>query len=1096
MRALYLSILVTCLLFIIGCNSDSNTASDVSKTANDTNIAQLFSSIPVTQSNVDFNNKVVENADLNYFVYTYLYNGGGVGIADINNDGLSDIYFTSTQGQDKLYLNKGNFTFEDISTSSGINKFGGCKTGVTFTDINYDGYMDIYVCRAGWSDNPQDRTNLLFINRKDNTFLEASKIYGLADGSYSIQSSFFDYDKDGDLDMYLSNHPKVFRQSLEAVMAKLKNPTLANSDKFYKNNGNGTFTEVGKETGIFNHGWGLGIATVDFNNDGWTDVYVSNDFQPHDYYYVNNGNGTFTESLKEYFPHCSYFAMGVDAVDIDNDKNLDVFVGEMMSEDNTRQKTNMAPMDMDRFNTIVNSGQHYQYMRNSFHRNNGNGYFSDIAEYAGISQTDWSWSSLFGDYDNDGDNDLLIVNGWLKDTQDKDFSAAANKAARENNDKLSYEKTASFLKSTPLENYAYRYDGDYKFQKVSKEWGFDHTGYSNGMAYGDLDNDGDLDIVVNNMNEAASIYSNNASSDYIRLKLDGPPRNKYGMNSKITLHTSKGDQYKEFVVTRGFESSCEPIVHFGLKAGSTISSIDIEWYDGKMQTLENVKANQILIVNYNEASIRLETNETTPLFSSFDKNPISHSHKEKYYNDYDLQVLMPHQLSQLGPSLAVGDVDDNGFDDVYIGGAAGQSGALYLQSSDKKFSKASTNTWSQDAKHEDVEALFFDADGDEDLDLYVVSGSYEFRTGSEILQDRLYINSKGNFKKSTNALPKIVSSGGALAAADYDNDGDQDLFVGGRLLSGQYPYAPESYFLINDNGQFKNMTSAELSKVGMVTDAVWSDYDKDGDSDLIVVGEWMDIHFFDNVNGKLESNSSLINNEQVGWWNCIKAQDLDGDGDDDYVLGNLGDNYKYKASTEQPFEIFGGDLDQNGSRDIVVGYYSEGTLFPVRGLQCSSEQMPSLKKKFGTYESFGNADVFKVYGAALDDALHYKANTFKSIILWNEGGSMKTQELPPLAQMAPIQDIIIHDFDKDSDLDLLVAGNWYVSEVETPRADAGTGLLLTNDGNNQFKAESVTESGFFANKDVRNMALIKSESGSPLILVANNNDKVQMFETN
>jgi len=702
-RGIPLVLFVLFMLILSGCSPDAT--SNSSSKNNGSNIIagkQLFSSIPTSQSKVDFNNKVIENGDLNYFVYTYLYNGGGVGIADINNDGLSDLYFTSTQGQDKLYLNKGNFTFEDISTAAGIDKYDGCKTGVTFTDINYDGWMDIYVCRAGWSDNPKDRTNLLFINKKDNTFLEASKIYGLADGSYSIQSSFFDYDKDGDLDMYLSNHPKVFRQPLETVLDKIQNPTLPNSDKFYKNNGNGTFTEVGKEVGIFNHGWGLGIATVDFNNDGWTDVYISNDFQPHDFYYVNNGDGTFTESLKEYFPHCSYFAMGVDAVDIDNDKNLDVFVGEMMSEDNKRQKTNMAPMDMDRFNLIVNSGQHYQYMRNSFHRNNGNGYFSDIAEYAGISQTDWSWSSLFGDYDNDGDNDLLIVNGWLKDTQDKDFSNAANKLARENNNKLSFEKTSSFLKSTPLENYAYRYEGNYKFKKVSKEWGFDHTGYSNGMAYGDLDNDGDLDIVVNNMNDEASIYSNNASSNYLRIKLAGPPRNKYGLNSKVTLHTTEGDQYKELQVTRGFESSCEPVVHFGLADGATVTSLDIEWYDGQQQTINNIKANQVLQVNYTDATAATKKTSSAPtLLTDLTASSINFEHREKYYNDYDLQVLLPHQLSQLGPSLATGDVDGNGYDDVYLGGSAGQSGALYLQSSDKKFSKSNSNIWSQDAKHED-----------------------------------------------------------------------------------------------------------------------------------------------------------------------------------------------------------------------------------------------------------------------------------------------------------------------------------------------------------------------------------------------------------
>ncbi len=1066
----------------------------------------LFRDISATESGLSFNNSIVETAQVNYYKYVYLYNGGGVGIGDINNDGLPDVYMTATQQTDKIFLNKGNLQFEDISVSAGINSYDGQKTGVTMVDINNDGWLDIYVCRAGWHSDSQLRRNLLFINQKNTQFKEMAASYGLDDIGHSTQASFFDYDNDGDLDMYLANHPGEFSQPLSGMTKKIQQPNASMSDKLYQNNGNNTFTDASLSAGINNYGYGLGIVTADFNNDGWTDVYVTNDFAPHDYFYLNNSDGTFTESIKEYFPHCSYFSMGVDMVDLNNDTHLDLLTVEMLAEDNVRQKTNMAPMDMGRFSYMVNNGMHYQFMRNSMHINNGNGYFSDIAYYSGIDKTDWSWGTLFGDYDNDGDNDLITVNGFLKDTQDKDFSKRSNALAKKNNNKLTFEQAHALLKSTPVENYAYEYEGNYKFKKSSDEWGFNFKGFSNGVAYGDLDRDGDLDVIVNNINANASLYENTKNSnDFIGFTFSGSPQNKSALQSKLTLYTSQGKQYKEFQVTRGFQSSCDHITHFGLAPNDQPQSLDIEWPDGKQQLVNNLKKGTYINLDYKNASKAIAKNKIAPkdkpLQDVSQSSGFQFTHKDIYHDDYKKEVLLPHLLSQMGPALCSADVDGNGLDDFYIGGAHQQTAALWLQKKAGTFIKSSNNTWATDAAYEDIDALFFDADGDGDKDLYVVSGSNEFED-KNMYQDRLYRNNgKGVFIKTQNTLPKLTASGGCVSNYDFDQDGDEDLFVGGRLVPGEYPLPATSYLLENQKGIFKDVTAQkapDLQTPGMIASSVWSDFDKDGLKDLIIVGEWTDILFYKNNNGQLEKVSSQMGlNKHVGWWNSIKATDLDGDGDDDYVLGNLGLNYKYKATDEKPFEVFSADMDNNGKRDIVVGYYSGEKLFPVRGLQCSSEQMPEITEKFPTYEAFGKADVFEVYGDALEDALHYQANDFSSIILWNNEGSFEAEQLPSLVQWAPVQDFIITDINQDQLPDIIAAGNWFVSEIETPRADSGTGVVMINKGKGKFEALSTVDSGLFANKDVRALSLLScGENNKPLLLIANNNSSLQAFQLN
>ncbi|MCH8905113.1 MAG: VCBS repeat-containing protein, partial [Bacteroidetes bacterium] len=784
---------------------------------------------------------------------------------------------------------------------------------------------------------------------------------------------------------------------------------------------------------------------------------------------------------------------------------------DMVAEDNYRQKTMMSSMNTELFWSYVDYGWHYQYMRNSFQINNGNGYFSEVGQLAGISNTDWSWAVLLADFDNDGLKDMFISNGYRRDGRNVDYRNKLAEMEKEQGGvfrESQIDELLAMIPSEKLTNYFYKNIGDLAFEKKSQDYGFVTPSFSNGAAYADFDNDGDLDLVVNNLTDPAFIYRNNAieelQNNYLRIELVGLSPNKHGIGASATLYVDGQIQYLEAYVSRGYQSCVESTLHFGLGDNTKVDELLIKWPDGTEQLLVNIGANRVIKVFQKDAVEPDNSNkiETTQLFADITtQTGVNYRHIENEFDDFLKETLLPHKMSQFGPKIASGDVNGDGYEDFYIGGAAGQTGALYINNGNSSFSHSTRQPFDSEKQCEDIGSLFFDADGDGDLDLYVVSGGNEFAVGSTDLQDRLYLNDgAGNFTRAENVLPEMFTSGSCVVANDYDNDGDLDLFVGGRLVPGRYTFAPRSYLLNNENGIFKDVTeevAIGLLRPGMVTSAVWTDFDGDNDQDLIVVGEWMPLSFYENKEGRFEDITFDLGMENTtGWWNKIVSSDFDNDGDDDYVIGNLGLNYKYKATENEPLHVYCHDFDNSGSLDIVLGYYNYGECFPVRGRECSSNQMPFIKDKFKNYDAFGKATLEDVYGDALQSALqHHEAKMFESIYIINEGNNkFKLLPLPIEAQVSMVFGIIIEDFNGDGNEDVLLAGNFYVSEVETGRADAGIGLYLKGNGKGNFTPVKVRESGFFADRDVRDLALIKNYDDSGYsILVANNNDKMQIF---
>lgn len=1097
---------------------------------------KLFSRLETDRTHIDFENTLTETHQNNIMKYEYFYNGGGVGVGDINNDGLPDLYFTGNQVENKLYLNKGNLAFEDITGKAGVAGRPNWKTGVCMADVNGDGWLDIYVCYSGKMEKEQ-RANQLFINNgvKEKggvpTFTERAKEYGLdGEGAFTTQVSFFDYDLDGDLDMFMVNHADMFFNPFfnTTRLRSKRHPFFSN--RLYRNN-EGHFEDVSEKAGIFGgaNNFSLNVSVGDINGDGYPDMYVTNDYEEQDFLYLNNKNGTFTEVAKKAFGHISRNTMGTDLADYNNDLMPDLISLDMLPEGNRRQKMLKGPDEFDRYQMMVDSGYHHQNMRNMLQLNRGitkEGIpvFSEIGQLAGISATDWSWSALLADYDNDGLKDLYITNGIMKDFTNQDFvkydvpdaRVKAQASGLDLSTPEAYEKNFPVselikqLSSEKVPNYIFRNKGNLTFQNTTEDWGLNDENISTGAAYADLDNDGDLDLITSNINEKATIYRNNAEkltgNKFLKIKLNGTGKNRFGTGAKVYLDLGNSKQYQEAIPVRGFQSSVENVLNFGLGKQNLIRQVKVVWPDGKEQVLNQIKANTTLV--FDQKMAKMPVLNTKPvqnqLFEDISQNTgLDFVHKEDLFVDFKGEPLIPYQLSRQGPKLAKADVNGDGLEDIFVGGAIYQSGKLYLQQNDGRFSASKSQPWEADKESENIGTLFFDADGDGDQDLYVVSGSNEWQPGSPQLQDHLYLNdSKGNFTKSLNGLPVEHNNGSCVKACDFDKDGDLDLFVGGRAVAGKFPVASESMLLRNETikgkeAKFINATKLvcpELTNAGMVTDAVWSDADGDGWVDLIVAGDWMPVRIFKNNRGKLTDISNQAGLEKTGgMWTSVLANDFDKDGDTDFVLGNAGQNSYLQASENEPLVMYVSDFNDDGRIDPIICHYIQRKSYPIASRDEMLDQLVGLKKRFVRYSDYADATIEDIFtGSELRKANQLSVHTLQSIYLENLGkGKFKAHVLPLEAQFSMNQGILSGDFNKDQKEDILLVGNCNTFKVQLGRCDASLGVLLLGDGKGNFKPASRQETGLYVNGDVRDVIKINNRNGQTMIVISKNNAALQ-----
>lgn len=1086
------SVLFCGLLIVTSCNDSKMYTKDTTS-----EVIALFKKIESDKSGITFKNSMTQTTDFNFMNYMYIYTGAGVAAGDIDNDGLVDLYFVSNTGPNKLYKNNGDLKFEDITTASHTEDYTGFSTGVSMLDANGDGWLDIYVCKAGSLGNDDGRRNLLFINNKNGSFTESAKTFGLDSPSYSTQAYPIDYDRDGDLDLYLVNHRYDFQNNgriNSKIQAQIEENT---SDQLFRNNGN-SFTNVTKEAGLINKAWGLSGVISDFNHDGWDDIYVANDFMEPDFLYINQKNGTFKNEINERMKHISNFSMGSDFADLNNDLHNDLVTLDMVSESHVKSKENMASMSTPNFLTMVKIGYHHQYMSNTLQWGDSQGNYRESAQMSGIAKTDWSWAPLLADFDNDGFKDIFIANGVDRDYTNQDVRNKL-KGVMMRGESMTLDSVLNSFPSQPVENYMYQNNGDLTFTKKSNEWGLEAPTYSYGASYADLDNDGDLDLIVNNLNAACGIFENQSRNKYLQIKLNGPNKNSFAIGAKVFIETEKGQQKQELYLNRGYESSVTPVINFGVGDVTEVNRIGVIWPDGKISEIGKTRSNQIITIDYSKAKKGNLSFETTTLKKKA-INPIdlgiNFQHVENTFDDYALQLLIPQKQSSKGTKMTVGDINGDGLDDFFVGNAGGSVSALYLQQGDGKFVSTNNALWQTEKQYEDANALFFDADGDTDLDLYVVSAGYELKENSPLLQDRLYINDgKGNFKKDNAALPKMLVSGKAIAVSDIDGDNDLDIFVGGNVVPGKYPLTPQSFLLKNEGGKFVDITSdnQELSTVGMVSEVLFTDYDGDNDKDLLLVGEWMAPTFFKNNNGAFSKDTAVTGLENLeGWWFSATQADLDGDGDVDYVLGNLGANNKFHPSKEKPLFISAKDFDKNGTFDVALSKISNGKIVPIRGKECSSQQNPFLLDKIKTYKEFAHLEFKDIYGEdQLKDAFKLQVHEFESILILNEGnGKFKTVHLPNEAQMGPTMATIVQDFNGDGNVDILGVGGLYDAEVETVRYDGNFGYVLLGDGKGNYVTEKKYEPYIPTDaKDVKQLVI----GGVTHYVVVSNNVALEVF---